>query len=111
MRMRQSGKNGVTQPPVSYQISVLPDKQLRTVLCLRLPSIPCFYTLRDQAPGSTSLLSFISDAGVFPDPVFLRDCSLEPFCPSVEGLTKQCLGAGHTQERSRDRAAAEAQRP
>ena len=38
------------------------------VLCLQLPSTPCFYTVRDQAPGSTSLLSFVSDGAAFPDP-------------------------------------------
>ena len=80
------------------------------VLCLRLPSTPCFYTIRDQAPGSTSLLSFISDAAVFPDPFLLRDCGFDPFCPSAEGLTEQWPGASCTQEHSRDHAAANAQR-
>ena len=54
------------------------------VLCLRLPSTPCFYTVCDQAvklPGSTSLLSFIPDAAVFPDPLCLRDCYFDLFCP------------------------------
>ena len=80
------------------------------VLCLRLPSTPRFYTVRDPAAGSTSLLSFISDAAVFPDPLLLRDCGFDLFCPSEEGLTEHWPGAGCTQERLRDRAAAGAQR-
>ena len=52
------------------------------ILCLRLPSTPRFYTVGDQAIrllSNTSLLSFISDAAVFPNPSFLRDCSFDPF--------------------------------
>ena len=48
---------------------------------------------------------------MFPDPLLLRDCGFDPFCPSVEGLTEQPPDAGRTQERWRDRAVAEAQRP
>ena len=66
------------------------------VLCLQLPSTPRFYTVHDQAPGSTSLLSFISDVAVFPDPSLLRDCGFDPFCPLQEGLTEQWPGAGLT---------------
>ena len=80
------------------------------VLCLQLLSIPRFYTVRDQAPGSTSLLSFVSDVAIFPDPLLLRDCGFDPFCPSAEGLPEQWLGAGRTQERLQGHAAADAQR-
>ena len=66
------------------------------VLCLRLPSTPCFYTVRDQAPGRTSLLSFVSDVAVFADPLPLRDCGFDPFRPSAEGLTEQWPGASRT---------------
>ena len=80
------------------------------VLCLQLVPTPGFYTVRDQAAGSTSFLSFVSDAAVFPDPLLLRDCGFDLFCPSEEGLTEHWPGAGCTQERLRDRAAAGAQR-
>ena len=59
------------------------------ILCLRLLSTPCFYAVRDQAirlPGSTSLLSFISDAAVFPDPSLLWDCDLDLPRPSGGGF-------------------------
>ena len=52
------------------------------ILCLRCLSTPRFYTVGEQAIrllSDTSLLSFISDAAVFPDPSFLRDCSFDPF--------------------------------
>ena len=55
------------------------------VLCLWLLSTPWVYTLRDQAPGSTSLLSFTSDAAVFPDALLLRDCGFDLLCPSEGG--------------------------
>ena len=58
------------------------------VLFLQLPSTPSFYTVHDQVvrlPGSTFLLSFISDAPVFPNPSLLRDCSFDLFCPSAGG--------------------------
>ena len=58
-------------------------------LCLQLLSTPRFYTVRDRAPGSTSLLSFVSDAAVFPGPLLLRDCGFDLLRPSVEGLTQQ----------------------
>ena len=67
----------------------------------------------DQAvrlPGGTSLLSFISDAVVFPDPLLLRVCGFDPLSFPRESLTEQWPGANHTQERSWDRAAADAQR-
>ena len=55
------------------------------VLCLQLPSTPCFYTVHDQAPGNTSLLSFVSDAAVFPRPLLLRDCGFDPLGRSAGG--------------------------
>ena len=58
------------------------------VLCIRLPSTPRFYTDRDQAPGSTSFLSFVSEAVVFPDPLLLRDCGFDCSAPLWEGLTE-----------------------
>ena len=80
------------------------------VLCLRLPSTLHFYTVHDQAPDSTSLPSFVSNVAVFLNSLLLRDCGFDPFCPPTEGLTKQWLNASCTQERSRDHAAAGAQR-
>ena len=99
----------------SYQVSSIgtlfsPISSGAPILCLRLPSTPHLYTVRDQAPGSTSLLSFISDVAVFLNPLFLRDCGFDPFCPSVDGLTEQWPGASCTQENSQDCAAADAQR-
>ena len=73
-------------------------------------SAPRFYTVRDKAPGSTSLLSFVSDVAVFPDPLLLRDYGFDPFRPSAEGLTKQWLCASRTQERLQVRAVADVQR-
>ena len=80
------------------------------VLRLGLLSTPCFHTVHDQAPESTSLLSFVSDAAAFPGPSLLRDCSFDPFRSSAEGLTDQWLGVGHTQEHLQDCAAVDAQR-
>ena len=79
MHMCRSGENGATQLPslFSWISSCAP------VLCLQLLSPPCFLTLRDQAPGSTSLPSFVSDVAVFPGPLFLKDFDL--FHPSVGG--------------------------
>ena len=50
------------------------------VFCLWLPSTPYFYTVCDQAirlPGNTSLLSFKSDAAVFPYPSLLGGCRFD----------------------------------
>ena len=83
------------------------------VLCLQLLSTPHFYTLCDQAirfPGVTSLLSFISDVAVFPNSSLLRDCGVVPLRPSGRGSHQTLPGTGHTQEHSRDCAAADAQR-
>ena len=78
MRMRVSGENGATQLPslFSHISSHAP------VLCLQLSSSPCFLTLRDQAPGSTSLLSFVSDGAVLPGLLLLKDCGFDLFRPS-----------------------------
>ena len=62
----------------SYPVSSIgtlfsPISNRAPIICLHLLSIPCFYTIRDQAPGSTSLPSFVSDAAVFPGPLLLRD--------------------------------------
>ena len=85
MRTRRNGENGTTQLP-----SLFSRISNRTpVLCLQLSSTPCFFTLRDQAPGSTSLLSFVSDVAVFPVSLLPKDCGFDPLCPSVGGLTKQ----------------------
>ena len=91
-----------TYPVSSIGTLLSPISNCTPVLCLQLPSTPSFYTACDQAPGSTSLLSFVSDAAVFPDLLVLRDCGFDWFCPSAEGLTMQWPGAGHTQERLLD---------
>ena len=55
------------------------------VLCLQLSSTPSFFTVHDQVPGNTSLLSFVSDVAVFPGPLLLKDRGFDSFCPSVGG--------------------------
>ena len=80
------------------------------VLCPRLPFTLHFFTVRDQAPGSPSLLSFISDEAVFPTPHFSVTVALTHSAPLQEGLTEQWPSSGHTQERLPDCAAADAQR-
>ena len=75
MRMRGSGENSATQPPSLFS----PFSNRALVLCLQLSSTPCFSTLRDQAPGSTSLPSFASDAAVFPGPLLPKDCGFDLF--------------------------------
>ena len=72
----------------SYRVSSIgilfsPISNCAPVLCLWLPPTPHVYTVSDQAPDSTSLLSFVSDVAVFPDPLLLRDCGFDPFCPSA----------------------------
>ena len=47
--------------------------------------VHCFFTVRDQAPGNTSLLSFVSDAAVFPGPLLPKDCGFDPLHPSTGG--------------------------
>ena len=113
MRIRMGGavENGTTQPPSLFsRIS-----SRAQVLRLQLSSTPCFSTLRDQAPGSTSLLSFASDAAVFPGPYFRRTAALTRSAPLREGLTEQWpneqwLNVGCTQERLLDPASAGAPR-
>ena len=86
MRMCVSGENGATQLPSLFsRISNRPP-----VLCLHLSSTPCFFTLRDQAPGSTSLPSFVSDEAVFLGFLLLKDCGFDPFHPSV-GRSHQAM--------------------
>ena len=87
----------------SYPVSSIgtrfsPIRSSASMLCLQLQSTPCFHTVHDPAPGSTSLLSFVSDAAAFPGPPLLRDCSFDLLHPSAEGLTEQWLGAAHTEE-------------
>ena len=55
------------------------------ILCLWPPSISCLYTVLDQVfrlPGSTSLLSLVSDGAVFPNSSLMRDCGFDPLRPS-----------------------------
>ena len=75
--MHGSDENGATQLPsvFSWISSHAP------ILCLQLLSTPRFFTVCNQAPGSTSLPSFVSDAAVFPGSLFLKDCSFDPFHP------------------------------
>ena len=81
------------------------------ILCLRLPSTPRFYKIRDQAPGSTSLPSFVSDAAVFPDPLFLKDCGFDLICPSGGGSHRAMAGCRPLPGMLAGCAAADAQRP
>ncbi|VFV29281.1 Hypothetical predicted protein [Lynx pardinus] len=111
MRMRGSGENGVTQlPSLLCPNCVLADQQSCTRPLSLASSTPRFYTVRDQAPGSTSLLSFVSDVAVFPDPLLLRDYGFDLLCPSTEGLTEQRPCASRTQECLRVCAAADVPR-
>ena len=99
-------KKGVTQPPSLFsRISTCAP-----ILCLQLSSTLRFFTLRDQAPGSTSLPSFVSDAAVFPAPYFRRTAALTCSTPLGEGLTKQWPKVSCTQERLLDPAVAGAPR-
>ena len=81
VHMHGSGENGASQLLSLFtQIS-----NCAPFLCLQLLSTPRFFTVRDQAPGSTSLPSFVSDVAVFPGPLLLRDCGFDLFCLSVGG--------------------------
>ena len=106
MRMRGSGQNGAAQPPSLF--SRISNRA--PVLCPQLSSTPRFFTLRDQAPGSTSLPSFGSDVAVFPGPLLPKDCGFDPLHPLREGLTEQWPNVGCTQERPLDPTAAGAPR-
>ena len=106
MRMRGSSENGATQPPSLFsRINSHPP-----VLCLQLSSTPCFFTLCDQAPGSTSLPSFVSDAAVFPGPLLLKDCGFDLFRPSAGGSHRAMAECQMHQEHLPDPAAAGAPR-
>ena len=72
-------------PTSSVRILFFPISNRAPVLCLQLPSTPRFYTVCDQAPGSTSLLSFVSDVADFPGAPFLRHCGFDLFHPSAGG--------------------------
>ena len=90
----------VTMVAPSYPVSSIgtlfsPISNCAPVLCLQLPSIPRFYTVLDQAvrlPGGISLLSFVSDVAVFPDPSLLRDYGFDPFGPSAGGSHRTMAG-------------------
>ena len=107
---------GVKMASPTYPVSSVgalfsPTSNCAPLLCLWLPSTPRFYTIRDQAvslPGGTFLLSFISDAAVFPNPLLLRDCGFDLLRPS--GGECHQLAAGCTQECSGDCAATNAWR-
>ena len=99
----------------SYTVSSIetlfsPLSNFTPILCLQLLSTTCFHTVRDQAPGSTCLLSFVSDVAAFPSAPLLRDCGFDLLRSSVEGLTEQWPNAGCTWERLWDCASADAQR-
>ena len=81
MRMRRSCETRATQ--LTSLFSRISNHA--TILCLQLLCTPRFFTLRDQVPGSTALLSFVSDAAVFPDPLLPKDCGFDPFHPSAGG--------------------------
>ena len=81
MCMHGIGENGTTQLPSLF--SGISNCAL--VLSLQLSSTPCFFTLCDQAPGSTSLPRFVSDVAVFPGPLLPKDCNFDLFRPSAGG--------------------------
>ena len=91
--------------------SVLPISSRAPILCLQLSTTPRFFPLRDQAPGSRSLPSFVSDAAVFPGPLLTKGCGFSPFRPSAGGSPRATADPSRTQESSPNRAAAGAQRP
>ena len=106
-----SGENGVTQLPSLF--SRISNRV--PVLCLQLSSTPRFFMLQDQAPGSTSLPSFVSDALFSPAPYFQRTEALTHSAPLREGLTEQWPSEqwpniGCTQEHPLDPAVASAPR-
>ncbi|XP_044904567.1 uncharacterized protein LOC123382742 [Felis catus] len=95
MRLRGNGKNGVTWLPGLFSQIGSRAPALR----LQLSSTPRFFTHRDQVPGSSSLPSFVSDAAVFPGPLLLKDCGLDPLRPSAGGSHQQWPNVGCTQGR------------
>ena len=102
MRMQVSGENGTTQLPSLF--SRISNRTL--VLHLQLSSPPRFSTLCAQAPGSTSLPSFVSDVAFSPAPYFRRTAALTRSALLREGLTEQWLNVGCTQECPLDPAVA-----
>ena len=84
MRMRGSGemvspRYSVTSIGTLYSLI----SSHAPVLCRQVSSTASFFTVRNQASGSTSLPSFVSDAAVFPSPLLLKDCGFDPFRPSA----------------------------
>ena len=61
-------------------------------------------------PGGTSLLSFISDVAVFPNPSLLRDCGFDLLRHSGGGSHQEMAGCWPHQGTLWDHAAANAQR-
>ena len=115
MRMRGSGDVASPSFPVSNMGTPFSQISNRTpILCLRLWSTHSFFTLRDQAPGSTSRLSFVSGVAVFTGPLLLKDCGFDQFRPSMGGshqaMAEQWPNVSCTQERLLDPAAAGASR-
>ena len=83
----KEGCHPATQSLVSA-LCAPPASNCTPVLCLWLPSTLHFYTVCDQAvrlPGGTSLMSFISDAAVFPNPSILRPFNFDPLRSSGGG--------------------------
>ncbi|VFV31941.1 Hypothetical predicted protein [Lynx pardinus] len=87
-----SGENGVTQLSVSSMETLFSLISNRApVLCLQLLSTTRFFTVCDQAPGSTSLPSFVSNETNEPlNSEGLRLRPVPPLCGRVS------LGNGQT---------------
>ena len=81
MRMCKSVENGTTQLPSLFSWI----NNHASIFLLQLSSTPCFFTLCDQVPGSTSLPNFVSDVAIFPSPLLLKDCGFDLFHPSAGG--------------------------
>ena len=108
MRMNAGVENGVTQiPSLGTLFSLIYNgTPFVSGFCPR----PRFYPVRDQTLGSTSLLSFISDVAVFPDPLFLRDCGSDLFCSSAGRSHRALAGCRPRPGTFARRAAANARR-
>ena len=78
MRMCGSGKNGA-----AWLFSRIINRA--PIFSVQLSSTPRYFTLHGQAPGSTSLPSFVSDGPVSLGPLLPKDYGFDPFCPSVGG--------------------------
>ena len=70
--------------PPTYPVCSL-DQQLHTHPLSSALVHSCFFTLLDEAPGSPSLPSCVSDVAVFPGPLLLKDCGFDLFHPSAGG--------------------------